>query len=196
MLYPFHPTSITLVSCRKLTPENRLATAHVALTNHLTHQTRLLQTLTSPFLSPLSLPPEPSTVSVLLPLVTSLLLSLPQPSPSPLATLHAFHSSTMDILSTLSYLSDSLHMTRQTTTVAARRLKTAREAVGSMKVEIQAVEDGMRWVERGGWEERLARREAAKFCGEVVRGFEEVCQGWRGRLTEQGRRGGVEVGAG
>ena len=59
---------------------------------------------------------------------------------------------------------------------------------------MEAVEEGMRWVETGGWEERLAGREAAKFCGEVVQGFEEVCQGWRERLLEQGRR--VEVGAG
>lgn len=66
--------------------------------------------------------------------------------------------------------------------------------MGSLKVEIEAMEEGVRWVKSGGWEERLAGREAAKFCGEVVRGFEEVCQGWRERLMEQGRV--VEVGAG
>ncbi|MCJ1243097.1 hypothetical protein MMC30_000294 [Trapelia coarctata] len=172
----------------------RLATAHTALTSHLTYQTRLLQALTHPLLSPLSLPPSAETVDALLPLLSSLILALPQPPETPLPALHALYTSTIELSSTLSYLSDNLHLTRQTTTLASRRLRAAREAVGTMKREIEEAEAGERWLEIGGWNERLKDREAARVCGEVVGGFEEVCKGWRERLVRQGG-GEVEVGA-
>ena len=109
--------------------------------------------------------------------------------------LHALHTSTIDLLSTLSYLSDTLHMTRQTTTLAARRLRAAREAVETLRREMEEAEEGRRWLETGRWERKLREREAARVCGEVVGGFEEVCAGWRDRLLRQGG-GVVEVGAG
>ena len=175
-------------------PLFRLSTAHTALTTHLTYQTRLLQTLTHPLVSPLSTPPSPEVIDPLLPLLSSLLLSLPNPLPQPIASLHALHASTTDLLSTLSYLSDTLHMSRQTTTLAARRLKAAKEIVERMKCETEEREEGIRWVEKGGWEKRLSGRECARVCGEVVGGFEEVCRGWRERLAGDG--GGMEVVAG
>ena len=81
-------------------------------------------------------------------------------------------------------------MTRQTTTLAARRLKVARETVSGLRAEIDAAEEGVRWIEKGGWDERLRGREAAKVCAGVVGGFEEVCENWKERLIE-----GVGVGA-
>lgn len=84
-------------------------------------------------------------------------------------------------------------MTRQTTTLASRRLRSSREAVAELKRDWGLRDEGIQWVERGGWEERLRRRESARVCGEVVGGFEEVCNGWRERLV---REGGVEVGVG
>lgn len=64
--------------------------------------------------------------------------------------------------------------------------------VVEMKAEAEAREDGVRWVEKGGWEKRLAGRECARVCGDVVGGFEEVCNGWRERLVGGM---GLEVGA-
>lgn len=84
-------------------------------------------------------------------------------------------------------------MTRQTTTLAARRLRSSREAVAELKREWEEREEGIRWVESGGWEERLRTRECARVCGEVVGGFEEVCNGWRERLI---RGGSGEMGLG
>ncbi|MCJ1234937.1 hypothetical protein MMC14_002901 [Varicellaria rhodocarpa] len=170
----------------------RLANAHIALTTHLTHQTRLLTSLTTSFLSPLSTLAlsDPSVLLALPDLLSALLLSLPQPPNLPLPSLHALHASTADLLTTLSYLSDTLHMTRQTTTLAARRLKVARETVSGLRAEIDAAEEGVRWIEKGGWDERLRGREAAKVCAGVVGGFEEVCENWKERLIE-----GVGVGA-
>ena len=52
-------------------------------------------------------------------------------------------------------------------------------------------EEGRRWIEMGNWERRLREREGAKMCGDVVGGFERVCEGWRERLLS----GSVGVGA-
>ena len=51
-------------------------------------------------------------------------------------------------------------------------------------------EEGRRWIEMGDWERRLREREGARMCGDVVGGFERVCEGWRERLLS----GGVGVG--
>lgn len=175
------------------TKPTRLITAHTALTTHLAHQTRLLHTLTHPLLSPLSPPPDPNTIDTLLPLLQSAITSLPTPTSHALSSLRHLQSSTTDLAATLSYISDTLHMTRQTTTLASRRLRSTREAMAELKREWAVREEGIRWVERGGWEERLRRRESARVCGEVVGGFEEVCNGWRERLV---RGTGVEMGLG
>ena len=76
-------------------------------------------------------------------------------------------------------------MSRQTTTLATRRLKSARELVAEMRKEEDAREEGERWLKRGNWGERLGARECAGVCGDVVGGFEEVCNGWRARLVAQ-----------
>lgn len=73
-------------------------------------------------------------------------------------------------------------MSRQTTTTATRRLKSARELVADLKKEEELREEGELWLSRGNWGERLQRRECAHVCGEVVGGFEEVCNNWRARL--------------
>ena len=169
---------------------SRLITAHTALTTHLTNQTRTLQTLCHPFLSPLSAPLDPETIDALLPLLTSLIVDIPKPNPQPLTSLHHLHASMTDLTSILTYLSDTLHMTRQTTSLASRRLRATREMVGEMRKEAEMREEGEMWVERGGWNERLKGRECARICGDVVGGFEELCQGWRARLV-----GGVGVAA-
>lgn len=61
---------------------------------------------------------------------------------------------------------------------------------------MDAREEGMRWVKKGRWNDRLAGRECARICGDMVGGFEEVCNGWRERLVAgaMGNNGvGVEV---
>lgn len=73
-------------------------------------------------------------------------------------------------------------MSRQTTTTAARRLKSAKELVAEMRREEELAEEGERWLTKGNWGERLGARECASVCGDVVGGFEEVCEGWRARI--------------
>ncbi|EFQ26146.1 hypothetical protein CGRA01v4_14622 [Colletotrichum graminicola] len=163
----------------------RLITAHSALTTHLTHQTRQLHNLTFPLLSPLVPPPDSETIDELLPLLIELSESMPRPTTKAYDSLTALHTLTSDLVQSLNYLSDTLHMSRQTTTTATRRLKSAKELVAEIKREEELREEGERWLNRGNWSERLAKRECAGVCGDVVGGFEEVCNGWRARLLEQ-----------
>ncbi|KAI0118455.1 hypothetical protein F4776DRAFT_254105 [Hypoxylon sp. NC0597] len=163
----------------------RLITAHSALATHLAHQTRQIHNLTFPLLSPLVAPPDPDTIDSLLPLLASVADEMPRPATSAFNSLTALHTVTSDLVQTLNYLSDTLHMSRQTTTTATRRLRTAKEMVAEMKREEELKEEGERWLTRGNWGERLQNRECAGVCREVVGGFEEVCNGWRARLLAQ-----------
>ncbi|KAL1619317.1 hypothetical protein SLS56_010155 [Neofusicoccum ribis] len=161
----------------------RLITAHTALTTHLTHQTRLLTSLTSSLLSPLAPPLSPEAIDALLPLIADALAHLPAAPPTPLNALANLSNETHDFLDTVSYLSDSLHMGRQTSNLAQRRLKVVREAMGEWRRENELREEGIRWIEKGSWDNRLEKREAASVCSDVVGGFEEACKGWRERLV-------------
>jgi len=171
---------------------SRLITAHTALTSHLSSQTRTLQALCHPFLSPFAAAPHPDFIEEILPMLEELLLTIPTPTTHALSSLHSLHASSTELTTLLTYLSDTLHMTRQTISLASRRLRTARETVVEIRKEAEAREGGVRWIEKGEWETRLANRDCARICGDVVGGFEEVCAGWRERLAGGL---GVEVGA-
>ncbi|EAQ90653.1 hypothetical protein CHGG_02588 [Chaetomium globosum CBS 148.51] len=110
---------------------------------------------------------------------------MPRPSTSALQSLSSLHTLTADLVQTLNYLSDTLHMSRQTTTTATRRLRAARETVAELRRDEELREEGERWLDRGGWGERLQRRECALVCGDVVGGFEKVCDDWRERLVSR-----------
>lgn len=162
-----------------------LITAHSALTTHLAHQTRQLHNLAFPLLSPLAPTPELATIDDLVPLLVSLLEAMPTPSTVAFNSLTALHSVTAELIQTLSYVSDTLHMSRQTITTATRRLKSSKEVVAELRRDEELREEGERWLTRGNWGERLRKRECAGVCGEVIGGFEAVCDGWRERLLAQ-----------
>lgn len=169
----------------KLTSKCRLITAHSALTTHLAHQTRQLHSLAFPILSPMAPPPDEEAIEDIIPLLISLSENMPRPSTAAFDSLTALHSLTSDLAQTLSYLSDTLHMSRQTTAAATRRLKSTRELVAEVRRDDELREEGERWITRGNWGERLENRECAGVCGEVIGGFEEVCNSWRERLLAQ-----------
>lgn len=158
----------------------RLITAHAALTSNMTHQARTIRDLSLSINS--AYPPAEDTSDLLL----SLLDLIPRPSPQPLAELSNLHSLTLSLVSQLSFLSDSLHMARQSSIAATRKLRVAREACADWKHELEAVEKAKRWIEDGDWEARCKRREAAGVCAEVTGGFEDVCKGFEERLKAQG----------
>lgn len=179
----------------------RLITAYSSITSHLTHQTRTLQSLIHPLLfSPFPLLSE-DAIDSLMPLIDEgLLPNLPYPFPdqprqtsrpatpsqasalNPLVSLQALISQTSDITLSLRGLSDTLYESRQLTSTASRRLRSARELVADLRREEENREEGSRWLERGEWDRRLQDREAGKVCGDVVSGFEAVCGEWREKL--------------
>jgi hypothetical protein len=110
---------------------------------------------------------------------------MPRPTTAAFNSLSQLHGLTADLVQTLNYLSDTLHMSRQTTTTATRRLRSARELVAEMKREEEERQEGELWLQKGNWSERLGARECAGVCGDVVGGFEEVCNDWRARLLAQ-----------
>ncbi|PLB45083.1 hypothetical protein P170DRAFT_416002 [Aspergillus steynii IBT 23096] len=177
----------------------RLITAHSSITSHLTHQTRTLQTLTHPLLfSPFPILSS-DAIDALIPLIDDdLLPNLPYPFPDPsrsrpdtpsqtstldpLVSLQTLVSQTSDITLSLRGLSDTLYESRQLTSTASRRLRSARELVAELRREEEGREEGTRWIERGDWDRRLKDREAGRECGDVVSGFEAICGEWRERL--------------
>ena len=168
----------------------RLITSHTALSMHLAHQTRTMHSLTFALLSPLAPPPAPELIASLLPLLADATMAMPQPTSAALSSLSQLSSLTAELIQTLDHLADTLHMSRQTTTAATRKLKSARDLVDALRRDADQAEAGVRWIERGDWGARLARRDCGGLCRDVVGGFEEVCQGWRDRLAA-----GAEVGA-
>lgn len=165
------------------TQTSRLITAHTALTSHITHQTRSLQTAAYPLLSPFHPSPNAADTDALLSLLHTALETLPQPSFTSLNSLAHLSTTGRDAVASLAVVSDSLHMSRQLEATAARRLKSARECAAELRREFEQAEEGVRWIEGHGWGDRIAQREAGRVCREVTGGFEEVCEGWRRRLV-------------
>lgn len=162
----------------------RLKTACDALTSHLTHQSRTLTSVSASFSGPRAIIPDLDSIDTLLPLITSTLELLPHSSNQPLIALSQLTSSNHDLLQHLSNVADSLHMSRQAQTNAARRLKTAKDQLADWKKESDLRDQGIQFIESGDWDRRLKEREAKAACGNVIQGFEEAFGLYRQRLCE------------
>lgn len=172
----------------------RLITAHTSLSLHLAHQTRTLQSMTYFFLSPL--PSQPifgeEEVDGILDVLKNAIAALPQPTIDALTSMNRLSTSSKDAIASLASLSDSLHMSRQNTSTAARKLRVTKDMVTDMRNEQRRAEDGAMWIERGQWDQKLAERKSASECKDIVGGFEDFCQSWREKL-ERGQTGPVGV---
>lgn len=162
----------------------RLKTAHDALTTHLTHQSRTLTSLAASFSGPRPIIPDPDTIDTLVPLIQSTLELLPYPSTEPLISLSHLTLSTRELLQHLANVGDTLHMSRQTTANATRRLKVSKEQLQDWKRENEKTQEGQEFIEQGDWDRRLREREAKRACASVLDGFEDACGQWRKRLCE------------
>ena len=164
---------------------SRLVTTEDSLSNHLAHESRHLQILIQPFVSPFAAPIDSTTIDALQPLITELISSIPAPSDTPLPAIHALNSSGSDILSSLAALSDNLYITQQNASIATQRLRSTRDIVHTIRREFREADEGLQFLQAGSWDDKLRRRVAASVCSEVVHGFEQVCESWRRRLGEQ-----------
>ncbi|KAL8842413.1 MAG: hypothetical protein Q9170_000541 [Blastenia crenularia] len=160
------------------TGATRLLTAHTAVASNLSSQTRLIQTLSHHLVSPFAIPPAPDDIDALLDLLVATLDLLPAPNTRTISALHSLHSSTLELIATLSMLADSIYMLRQTTSLASRKLKAAKDVVDELRREARLTDEGIRWIEKGNWDTRLSNRECGAICGDVVDGFRNVCESW------------------
>lgn len=166
----------------------RLTTAHKAITAHLINQTRIFQRLTQTILSPLSPPLHPDVIDDILPAITNALtlIAALRPATRTSDSLHLLTKQTHELIDSLSALSDTLHMIRQTSLTATRRLRTVRDTLREWSIENLDREEGISYIEQGGWDRRLRNRECASVCRDVLGGFEETCGKWRERLLASG----------
>ncbi|KAF2440791.1 hypothetical protein P171DRAFT_108577 [Karstenula rhodostoma CBS 690.94] len=162
----------------------RLKTAHDALTTHLTHQSRTLNSATAMMTGPRAIMPPAEEIEVLLPLIESTLELIPHSSPQALIALSQLTQSTRELLEHFSNVSDSLHMSRQKANEASRKLRSSKDQLTEWKKDMDLKEIGMGYIDNGDWDRRLREREAGAACGDVVDGFEEVCGMWRKKLCE------------
>lgn len=162
----------------------RLKTAHDALTTHLTHQSRTLTSLAASFSGPRPIIPDPETIEELLPIIQTTLEVLPYSSTEPLVALSHLTHSSRELLQHLANVSDTLHMSRQTTVNATRRLKVSKEQLQDWKRDNERTKEAQDYIEHGDWDRRLKEREAKRACADVLDGFEDVCGQWRKRLCD------------
>jgi hypothetical protein len=192
----------------------RLITAYTSMTTHRAHKTKEFLSQSHSLLfapqaygmgAPVQVLGE-GAIDELLENVEELMAALPVASvggPSPLLSLQILVSNTAELVYALRSLADVLAESKVVAGAAGRRLKGVRELVAEIRNEEELREEGVRWIKAGDWEGRLARREGARICGEVVSGFERFCEGWRERLVGLveleggggGGGGGVEVSA-
>ncbi|RPB21681.1 hypothetical protein L211DRAFT_790102, partial [Terfezia boudieri ATCC MYA-4762] len=163
---------------QKLQPESnietatsRLITAHSALATHILNEARSLQKLTVGLYSS-NAPPE-ETADIL----SDLFKLVPTPQMEPFHELSSLRLLTSQLISQLSLISDSLHMARQSSIAANRKLRVAREVCAEWKGELEAAERGRKYIDEGDWVGKCSRREAARVCVEVMEGFESFCLG-------------------
>ncbi|CCU82494.1 hypothetical protein BGHDH14_bghG006435000001001 [Blumeria hordei DH14] len=169
----------------------RLATTHSALSTQLVFQTRFVQSLVFQLFSSSSLSLSETDIDDLVPLLIQTGDSMPRPCAEAFHSLTQLHSLTADLIQTLNYLSDTLHMSRQTIATASRRLRSVRDLVTEIQKEDEAREEGEHWLQSHNWPQRLHNRECAKECDDVMVGFNEVCDKWRARLVAQAEVMGV-----
>lgn len=116
------------------------------------------------------------------PLFQALLSTVPTPQIAPLQDLQNMHTLTLQLISHFATISDAIHMFKQQSNVAGRKLRGAKEAVREWKVEVETVETARQFIDEGDWDARLGRREAAGVCREVLGGFEDVIQRMERRI--------------
>ncbi|KAF4554244.1 Hypothetical protein D9617_5g071210 [Elsinoe fawcettii] len=155
---------------------HRLTTSTNSTTSSLTTHTKSLQSATASLFSPLSFaaPLSVEDIEELDNLLLSLAKVLPLPDPAALQQFAKLSRDTSNLQSALSGLLDSLQMSKQVSTNAARALKVSTSMVEELRKENELADQGRYWIDSGGWDAKLASRWAAGECRSVLEGFEGV----------------------
>jgi len=167
---------------------SRFACSQDALATRLIDHVKSLQPLTYATIVPLIQGVSESSYEEIHSLVVSTITTIPRPRASALPLLVQLNKISRDLVETLTHLSDSIHMSRQTADAATRRLKSVKELAAEMSRDVSAIEESRRWIETGDCQTKLASRESGAACQEVLSGFETLCNEWREKLF-----GSVEI---
>ena len=163
---------------------SRLIAAYTSMAMHRTLKSRELFTHSQSLLfSPYqNLPSE--ILDMLLSCVGDLLetTSPNQGQHHSFVSLRSLIANTVDLTHSLQSVSDVLQESRIITSMSGRKLKSVKDLVAEIRLEEEAGEQGIKWIESGNWNHRLQIREAQQVCWEVVVGFEKTCDMWRNRL--------------
>jgi len=158
----------------------RLASACEAVAATVAGQTRALQQLAHAVPAQLH---DAAAAEELLRLVAGTADAIPRVPAPPLAALRELSRAAQDARAALGGVADGVQMTRETAKTAARRLEGARLLVARIRSEAAAREQGFEAIEAAGWQRRIAGRESARACQDVIRGFEETCGEYRDMLV-------------
>lgn len=164
----------------------RLTTSTNSVTAHLLAQTKALQTFVTSLYSPFafSAPLDLDLVEETLPLIAALLAELPRPDPAALQGIQKLDRETLNVIHTLSQMTDTLQMGKQTTNTASRHLRTTQTMVAELRRERERAEEARESLQKSDWEGRIAARWCKGQCEDVVRGFEQRCEELRESLVE------------
>lgn len=163
----------------------RLTTSTNSMTAHLAVQSKSLQTLATSLYSPFTFPAplDADALEAALPLLEALLADLPHPDTAPLAGLQRLDRETQNVVHTLSQLTDTLQMGKQTTNAASRHLRTTQTMVADLRREREMAETAREELSRSPWEERIKGGWCKNECRDVVSGFDDVCNALRESLA-------------
>lgn len=166
----------------------RLTTSTNSLTSHLSSQGKSLQTLMTSLYSPFVFSPaiDLNAVEELAPLVESLLKDLPVPDPLPLQGLQKLDRESHMVLQTLSQLTDTLQMGRQTTNAASRHLRITQSMVGDLRRERERADIARHELSKSEWNDRIRDRWCGSQCRDIMGGFERLCDDLRKTLVQAG----------
>lgn len=163
----------------------RLTTSTNSLTSHLLAQSKAIQALAaatfySPFAFSTSL--DLGLVEETTPFVEALLTSLPLPDPAPTQGMQKLDRETTNVIHTLSQLTDTLQMGKQTINAASRHLRTTQTMVAELRRERERAETARLELSHSVWEGRIRERWCAEECKDILSGFESVCDSLRASM--------------
>lgn len=170
---------------------SRLAVGYISMTTHRTHQSREVQMLVhklvgaggygNPYNSLTDLPPDlldtiTTEINLLLDTIISPHLDLASHLQNPLLSLQNLYTSTADLLHHLHNLQDTLTESKQTLTLAARKLRSLQDLVHDLAVQESAVQAGSLAIQTGDWDRKCRDRAAGVICKELIEGAQIQCR--------------------
>ncbi|KAF2207885.1 hypothetical protein CERZMDRAFT_11389, partial [Cercospora zeae-maydis SCOH1-5] len=164
---------------------HRLTTGTNSMTSHLSTQAKAMQTTTQslfPVVAGFAAPLDAALIDETLPLMDVLKESIPQPDIVVVQKLQKLERETMEVIATLSQLTDTLQMGKQITNSAARHLRTTQTMVVELRRERERAESARVDLQQNGWGEKIQDRWCGGQCKDIISGFEARCDTLRGEL--------------